>query len=500
MATMSAERPSTPLAVVLMGGLGALALAFPAAAQEQPLPSLEAFGLLVAVQSRPSFAVLGAGARAAGMGGAFTALADDASAASFNPAGLALLITPEASFALDGREHSDNFSGFDDVEDGQNERYSASASELTTWTPNFASFTLPFTVGQRNLTFQLSYHRPISFDFESDRRFTESIDGALRARLRQNVVQRGDIQTFGLAAAYQLTERLSLGLTVSRWVGDWTFSTSTTKADVDGESRALRFSQRNQLRGWNYGAGFLLRYRYVNVGAAVRSAFTGDFSIDSRLTTDFPTQFGPRSTATGTLEWPRSWTVGLAFKPRQTWFITLDYANFDWDDMELRGFGVAGSAPVNFFDLAPRGQSRTRNAGQWRLGSELTLLRGRQVIGLRAGAFLEPQPQLLAPGDDENTLRGVSIGFGWKLGKVTLDLAFQRTTVSARLLQLVDPEILSEGVVEAQAEGHVDTREERVYLSVLYQFDSRADLGRLAHFLFVGPLARDVATPENAVP
>ena len=31
------------------------------------------------------------------MGGAFTALADDASAASFNPAGLALLIEPELS-------------------------------------------------------------------------------------------------------------------------------------------------------------------------------------------------------------------------------------------------------------------------------------------------------------------------------------------------------------------------------------------------------------------
>jgi len=38
------------------------------------------FGLIIAEQARASFTLLGAGARAAGMGGAFTAVADDATA------------------------------------------------------------------------------------------------------------------------------------------------------------------------------------------------------------------------------------------------------------------------------------------------------------------------------------------------------------------------------------------------------------------------------------
>ncbi|MBW1856357.1 MAG: hypothetical protein JRJ00_17135, partial [Deltaproteobacteria bacterium] len=42
---------------------------------------------------------VGSGARAVGMGGAFIAVADDATAASWNPAGLTQLKKPEISFA-----------------------------------------------------------------------------------------------------------------------------------------------------------------------------------------------------------------------------------------------------------------------------------------------------------------------------------------------------------------------------------------------------------------
>jgi len=45
----------------------------------------------------------GAGARAAGFGGAFIGVADDATAISWNPAGLTQLIDPEASAVMNGR-------------------------------------------------------------------------------------------------------------------------------------------------------------------------------------------------------------------------------------------------------------------------------------------------------------------------------------------------------------------------------------------------------------
>ena len=66
------------------------------------------FTLLLVVFAAPVFAdsaggagaylKMGVGARALGMGSAFTAVADDSTAAFWNPAGLALLVKPEASF------------------------------------------------------------------------------------------------------------------------------------------------------------------------------------------------------------------------------------------------------------------------------------------------------------------------------------------------------------------------------------------------------------------
>jgi len=55
--------------------------------------------LLLASSARASFIDLGAGARAPGMGDAFTALADDAYAVHYNPAGLAQLDRPQFSAA-----------------------------------------------------------------------------------------------------------------------------------------------------------------------------------------------------------------------------------------------------------------------------------------------------------------------------------------------------------------------------------------------------------------
>src|SRR5437899_12914531 len=72
-----------------------LALALPAAAQNTDIESLA--GL--------QFNFGNPGARALGMGGAFIGLADDASAAEANPAGLTILRKPEVT--LEGRNYAE---------------------------------------------------------------------------------------------------------------------------------------------------------------------------------------------------------------------------------------------------------------------------------------------------------------------------------------------------------------------------------------------------------
>jgi hypothetical protein len=494
---------SIPRAAAAALAVAVTLLAAPAVPAQAPSPgsggpSLDDFGLLVATQSRPSFSILGAGARAAGMGGAFTALADDASAASFNPAGLALLLEPEASAVFDASRRRDRHHAFTDVEDGALELYGPSSASFDTAGVNFASFTVPTTVARRNLSLQLSFHRLIDFAFDTERRFSETTAaGTPIAGLVQRIDQSGDVSTVSLAAAYQLTQRLSLGLTVSRWIGGWSFDTTTRQREAgESEETSLRFHQENDWSGWNYTAGLLLRYRYLNVGAAYRSQFAGDYRVRSRLDASFDTPFADASSFEGSLLWPNSWTLGLAVKPLQTWFLTVDFAQFDWDDMVIRGLGPEGRDEVNFFDLRPSAETTARHAGQWRVGSEVTLFSGDDIVALRGGWFVEPRPQLLAPGDEKSSVRGLTAGVGWRRGPLSLDLAYQHATSSSRILQFVDPETVASGVVAAQAEGDVDTTRDRLFLSVLYQLETRDKLRDLFHFLFVGPLDREAEDGE----
>lgn len=482
---------ATPASWLLVASLALLAAPLAAPLSAQSEPSLDAFGLLVAQESRPSFAILGAGARAAGMGGAFTALADDASAVSFNPAGLALLVRPEASIVADSAERGERHSAFGAFEGDEPVTYTASDSAFTSSAIDFAAFTYPVNLGGNNLSLQLSFHRLIDFDLVSERHLLEaSSDGPPTTSLDQRIDQRGAIETLSLAAAYQFTQRLSLGLTVSRWVGDWDFSTHTEETDLaEDETLSLGYAQGNRWQGWNFGLGALLRYRYLNIGASLRSPFRGDFKVTSRLDTNFETPFADASVADVTLRWPGSWAVGLALKPLQTLVLTLDYTEFDWDDMRIYGLGEPDSEPVNFFDLQPVSVSRVHNTAQWRAGSEYSLILGRQVLGLRAGAFDLPRPQVAAPGDPKSSLRGITVGLGWNRGPIAFDIAYQRGSYRQGVLEFVDPAIVESGEFSTQASGRVRVTEERLFVSLLYRFDSRAQLAKLGHFLFVAPNA-----------
>lgn len=114
--------------------------------------------------------ILGSGARALGMGGAFIAVADDATAASWNPAGLAQLTKPEASIVYD--YFSGNLNSSWDYEESfpyEDRTLTWSGSEswqegqLSYTNISFASATYPFTIKDRHFVIQFSYQRLSTF-------------------------------------------------------------------------------------------------------------------------------------------------------------------------------------------------------------------------------------------------------------------------------------------------------------------------------------------------
>ena len=99
----------------------------------------------------------GSGARALGMAGAFTALADDATAASWNPSGLTQLELPEFSYVLRYHyEKQTHYSGDDNFEVGED--------DFDTLRLNYFSVAYPFRIKKKNSVISLNYQEV--YDFE----------------------------------------------------------------------------------------------------------------------------------------------------------------------------------------------------------------------------------------------------------------------------------------------------------------------------------------------
>jgi len=158
------------------------------------------------------------------LGGAFVALADDATAAFANPAGLVQLSRPEVSLELRRRKYSTPYTeggrasgaptglGIDTV-DG----IRTGLSEETTSGLSFLSFVYPGT------KWSLALYRHQLADFlvrtEINGLFGIPPEGGTRRYEDQRLVTELDIVGTGLSGAYKVSDRLSLGFGLSYFSG-----------------------------------------------------------------------------------------------------------------------------------------------------------------------------------------------------------------------------------------------------------------------------------------
>lgn len=105
----------------------------------------------------------GSGARALGLAGAFTAVADDATAASWNPAGLIQLERPEASVMVRASRERNAYNPDSDS-------FLAGVNSYDNQNLNYLSCAYPLTLRNRNVVLSLNYQE--AYDF--NQRFTAS--------------------------------------------------------------------------------------------------------------------------------------------------------------------------------------------------------------------------------------------------------------------------------------------------------------------------------------
>lgn len=473
-------------------GLVAAAMSLAPLSAQTPPPS--PLALSVSEAFRLGFSVTGAGARATGMGGAFVAVADDATAASFNPAGLAQLRTFEVSlvgrrstFDMDlGSEREPRATGFNPAYD----RYDGSSKAE----PQFMSFTAPFMIGERNAVVQLSRQRLFTMNMTYDRAwYAENATDPNNFRtLSEHVEQKGSLERWSLAGAVDLTSRLMLGLAWNSWGGHWQFKGEGTAQELPPSGRgpigALAIlEQDSHLHGQNFTLGALWHGDSVRVGVSYQNPFTAKFRYSGHyfgLTSfsllrqvDFDLETAGQTYA---VHWPETLAVGLSYRPVPQFQIAADWSRTPWSKARISAPGTVFDGQ-NFLDPASPSTNGTGglmkpgvpvDAESVRAGFEYLWVLGKVIVPLRAGWFKEPQSMRNAKTGENRVLKGFTVGTGVKLGPVLLDVAYKAGKSTRSVSNLNTTLSAAETTVFGDAAGiESETLKTREFVfSTIYQF------------------------------
>lgn len=478
---------------------------------QDPAPQAP-LALSVSEAFRLGFTVSGAGARATGMGGAFVAVADDATAASFNPAGLAQLRTFEVSFV--GRK-----SAFDlDLNSAESPKTAVFLPQYDRYRghspsePQFLSFTAPFLVGTRNAVVQLSRQRMFTMNQDYTRSWyaVSSTDPNTYRFLDEHIVQKGEVERWTLAAAMEVTPRLLAGLSWNSWGGAWTFHSDTNAAQlpvirfqVPKQAQAT-LDQENHLHGQNLGFGLLWRSEQVRVGLAYQAPFTakyrysGNYESGTTFANLSKVTSGPLETQGRTYEvhWPETLAVGLSYRPHPQWQVALDWSRTPWSKAKISAPGTVFDGQ-NFLDPAAPAATGTGlqpadqpvDTEHLRTGVEYLLFVRKLIVPLRVGYFREPQPMRDAISGENRVLVGYTFGTGVKWGDLRLDLAFRRGRSQRQVGALHTPLSVGDGVTFGSPNLGLSSEKltsKETVVSLIYQFKGEW-LRQAARWAFVSP-------------
>ncbi|MEM7587708.1 MAG: hypothetical protein AAF560_30250 [Acidobacteriota bacterium] len=338
-----------------------------------------ALGLLMPLAARAQdpaalfqFRLANPGARSLGFGGAFAALADDATAAYANPAGLVQLVEPEISaefrvtvFPSDVTQSDRDATGL-----------------------GFASFVFP----RKNWAVAV-YDSQLA---QVDTLFLGQLNlGPLFSSGTSGSVS---VRNQGLAGSYRWNEKFSIGLGVSRFEGEF-----SATSELSAEPPLSRFLQirTDEDQDVTFNAGFLWHFAPGwDLGGFFRQgpSFALASDVVAGPTSEFPPPTTVLSTRTGIpLDLPNVYGLGVAYETKNGAMT----ASFEWDHI----------GPSAGFDAAE----------ELHLGLELLVLRTSPVLALRLGLWHDPDrradksvvtPSLVPMGfDDWHTAIGVGVAF-----------------------------------------------------------------------------------------
>ncbi len=422
-------------------------------------PVSTAFGQVAATDVTVTPRPVGSGARAVGQS-AFIGVADDATAASWNPAGLIQLERPEAS--LVGTWFG-GLKGFDSssILDFDIGRQSRCQPDI-----NYLSYVQPFEIGGRDLVMSVNYHHQYDFGLNLD--FTRTMRGPRsRVPVDTEVTSRGGLAATSLAGAYALLPELTVGAAFNLHHSGMYENRAwkvTTKGRGNGVilGNPVTFSYRNEedfdnFRAWNMTFGVMWDVwaeegRLLTLGGVFHTPYTADVRRTLYGVSHLNgAQFNQYLKEDLEMNFPASAGIGANYRFSDAWSVSGDVQWTDWSEYEQKdGRGVRHSP------LGGGLPGRLDDTVSVRLGTEYLFFTEQGIFPLRAGVFYEPRPALDRPMD----VYGFSVGTGWSTDRFSVDCCYQfryGDDVSGENLGL-------------PVEADYDTTEHLVMVSFIYYF------------------------------
>lgn len=342
------------------------------------------------------------GARSLGFGGAFVALADDATAAFANPAGLVQLLRPEVSIEGRSWSYSTPFteggrveglpSGFG-IDTTAGLRTARSEYDPT----GLSFFSVAYPKGDWSLAFFRHQYADLEFFGETQGLFG-GVSICCQTRLYdQRMASDLDVVSYGISAAYRIHDRFNVGFGVI--YHDSSLTSNTTEFRFDDDTVASVVARNSYLpersylsqrffsddTDWTLTAGFLWTlsesltaggvYRRglrIDIGTEVTAGQAPDPGISPGevllRVTGFPLKF------------PDTYGLGMAYRAPDG-RLTL---SFQWDRVEYSDI----PASLRLDDAT------VDDADELHLGAEYVFLGSTPIIAVRLGTWLEPDHQM----------------------------------------------------------------------------------------------------------
>jgi long-subunit fatty acid transport protein len=344
------------------------------------------------------------GARSAGLGGAFVALADDATAAFANPAGLVQLLRPEISIEARNWSHSNPYTYSGRVEGDPSDfglDFTAGLvkSESTYDTTGLSFLSLVWPIGDWSVAVYRHQYADLEFSGETQGLFGGGSDCCQTRWSDQQMHSKQDIVSYGLSVAYRISDSLSVGLGATYF--DVSMDSLTTEYlwDVNPELGIMgptsflpeRLALTEYLfiddSDWTFSGGFLwsLSERW-RVGGVYRQGF--DVSIGNDIIAGVAVDYG---VPPGTVivrnrgvpaEFPDVYGLGLSYRGLEE-RLTL---SVQWDRIGYSSIPQSIGLDDQTID----------DANELHFGGEYVFLESSPVIAVRLGAWLDPDHQMYA--------------------------------------------------------------------------------------------------------